>query len=606
MIDIIRLSDIGRLPALDAVKARRCRLVDLTGGLGRRNGAPGRGGMREIRLEGLTPEEKNTCRRDYINAIAELGASFSSPEWWANTASEKNEHTSDHFRNLCLFYSLVKTMKVIDDGIVYVVCNDAVAMQLGAWCAHVGIKITGVKKRRWFDQGVRTFKAVKAASGVVIRAIVRKLYLCAVASTYIRKRIDRTKDYYVIRSWIDKGALGQGVYAKDPYFGRLPGIVDQRGLNTLIVAGIFNNFTETVQGLKGAGTLIVPEEYFLSLSDIVRALFYFRFKRMRLQRPVMFSGVDASVIYEAEIEKGYLDASYTKNLLRYFIAARLARSIRFGLYIQTYENYAWEKMMILGIRKNRPQARILGFQHAFVSENSFKYFPGVMERDIAPLPHGIITMGRVTKDILQRSGNYPPGVLTEGCALRQEYLARVKTFKRRRFGRVVVPLTMVARESALILDFLCSSGLAASGIKVVIRCHPVAPLETFQRLIALEIPDNFVFDNARSVEDELRQSDMVLYTWTTVAAEALRMGLPVIYLDVLSPMRVDPLFECNALKKSVSAPEGLVPAMEGFYNMTDDAFNAEQTEAQRYLKDYFYPVTLENLAPFFSKEQSQL
>ena len=95
---------------------------------------------------------------------------------------------------------------------------------------------------------------------------------------------------------------------------------------------------------------------------------------------------------------------------------------------------------------------------------------------------------------------------------------------------------------------------------------------------------------------------MVLYTWTTVAAEALRMGLPVIYLDVLSPMRVDPLFECEMLKKSVASPEDLLAAIEGFYNMTDEDFAAQQAGAQGYLKDYFYPVTQENLAPFFSRQ----
>lgn len=602
MIEIIRLSDIGGLPVIDAPTARQRSFIDLAGGLGRCKGAPVAGGIREIMFEGLTPDEKKICRQDYIDAIAGFGAEFSSPEWWANAASEKNEHTSEHFKNLCLFYSLVKLLKSVDDKVVYVACNDAVALQLGAWCAAAGIKITGVRKMRWFGRGVRAFKAVKAAWGVVIRAVVRKLYLCVVAGAHIRKTLDLTKDYYVIRSWIDKGALRQGgVYAKDPYFGRLPEIAAQKGFNTLIVAGILNNFTETVRGLKGAGGFIVPEEYFLSLLDVVRALFGIRLEKTRLKRPVMFNGVDATAMYELEIEKGYLAASYMKNILRRFIAARLARSIRMGFYIQTYENYAWEKMMISGIRKNNSRVRILGFQHAFVSEDSFKYFPGAKERDIVPLPDKIITMGRVTKNILQRCGNYPAGVMTEGCALRQEYLAGVKTLKRRRVDRVVVPLTMVARESALTLDFLSSSGLAASGVKVVIRCHPAAPFETFQRLMAFETPGNFIFDNALSVEEELRQSDMVLYTWTTVAAEALRMGLPVIYLDVLSPMRVDPLFECEMLKKSVSLPEGLVQSMEGFYNMTDEEFNTQQAGAQSYLEDYFYPVTPENLAPFFSR-----
>ena len=93
---------------------------------------------------------------------------------------------------------------------------------------------------------------------------------------------------------------------------------------------------------------------------------------------------------------------------------------------------------------------------------------------------------------------------------------------------------------------------------------------------------------------------MVLYTWTTVAVEALRLGLPVIYLDVLNPMYVDPLFECNALKNSVKKPNELLSAINDFYNMDDKSFYMEQQVAQEYLREYFYPVTEENLVPFLA------
>jgi hypothetical protein len=69
------------------------------------------------------------------------------------------------------------------------------------------------------------------------------------------------------------------------------------------------------------------------------------------------------------------------------------------------------------------------------------------------------------------------------------------------------------------------------------------------------------------------------------------MGLPVIYMDVLRPMYVDPLFECTALKRSISEPEKLRSVMDNIYRMDDETFYQEQEEAQEYLKEYFYPVT---------------
>ena len=209
-------------------------------------------------------------------------------------------------------------------------------------------------------------------------------------------------------------------------------------------------------------------------------------------------------------------------------------------------------------------------------------------------------MGQITKDIMEKYGHYRPGILQVGCALRQEYLGSIKSLKRKRFDRVVVPLTMVGYESALIMKFLYASGLADTDIKVIIRCHPAGPFESFKKYIHFNIPDNFIVSNEKSVQEELSATDMVLYTWTTVAVEAMKMGLPVIYLDFLNPMYVDPLFECSSFKRTVRRTAELLSAMKEFYDMSDSEFYHEQEMAQKYLIRDFYPVTEENLIPFMS------
>ncbi|BCB96310.1 hypothetical protein JZK55_12320 [Dissulfurispira thermophila] len=216
------------------------------------------------------------------------------------------------------------------------------------------------------------------------------------------------------------------------------------------------------------------------------------------------------------------------------------------------------------------------------------------------IDHSYLGMGRRTKEIMEKYGNYSPEMLKIGCALRQEYLNDFKLLKRKRFNKIIVPLTMVSNESVLVLKFLYESGLGQTETKVIIRCHPAAPFKSFKNHINFQLPDNFIISNEKSVYEELSTTDIVLYTWTTVAVEALRLGLPIIYLDVLNPMYVDPLFECNALKNSVKKPKELLSAINDFYNMDDKSFYMEQQVAQEYLKEYFYPVTEENLTPFLT------
>jgi len=216
-----------------------------------------------------------------------------------------------------------------------------------------------------------------------------------------------------------------------------------------------------------------------------------------------------------------------------------------------------------------------------------------------PLPDKIVSIGAATERVLTQYGNYPSGLIEAGCALRQEYLGNMNTLKRRRRNRVLVPLTMVKRESVKIMNFLYDAGLPETDIEVVVRCHPAAPFGTFANEMDFVLPENFTVSVKREAADELLESDVVLYTWTTVAVEALKLGIPIIYMDILRPMYVDPLFESNSHKRIVKCSDEIIPAIESIYNMNDEHYYEEQRKAQDYLDEYFYPVNDRNISPFF-------
>lgn len=561
-------------------------------------------GLKEIKIEEMNDKERIQCEKEYINTIASLGFSFNSMEWWAKGISEKNEHVSYHYRNLCLFYSLVKTLKNYADTQmrIFIICNSEILEQLIVYCKKNQLDIVSLEKPIviLLQKLYKRFYAILKIRMYLLATLFKKMCITFILKARIRKEINNNDNYYVIRTWLDNRFLaGAGNY-HDAYFGRLPEYAVEHGHKVLIIAGIVNSYLKVIRNIKSTkDILIIPEEYFLKYGDLFRSFFSPHYPKLRISKNILFNYLDVKAICENEMIKDFYTVNYIKNIFRYLIAKRFAQTITFKTYIQTFENYAWEKMSICGIKEVKPTAKIYGFQHTYVTRNSFKYFPGKMEKDILPLPDRIITMGKVTKDIIGKYGCYNPNILSIGCALRQEYVCKLKPFKRRRFNKVVVPLTMVSSESVLIMECLYDSGLPKTEIQVVVRCHPSANIESFKKKIDFEIPSNFIISNEKSLKEELSDTDMVLYTWSTVAVEALKMGLPVIYLDILSPMYVDPLFECNGLKKSVRKVEGLITAIESFHNMDDDVFYKEQELSQRYLEDFFYPVNNKNLRPFF-------
>ena len=605
MIEIIYSSSIKEILKFDMRGKANCSFINVNNEMKEYSEILINKGVKEIKLEQISDDEIKLCEKEYISNIAELSSCFSSLEWWANPVSEKNEHVSSHYKNLCLYYSLIKTLEKHMDTIscIFVVCSDEISEQLRAYCNKNNITIVPVRPAiiLWLNKMFKELYLLLRAIFFLLKVAIRKLRIPRALRLRIKRAIDIGKDYYVIRTWLDDRFLKTNGLYSDAYFGRLPAYVVDRGYKLLMLAGIINNYTKVVKKIEDNGdVMIAPEEYFFRYADFFRLLSFLFSGRKRLGQEVLFNGLDVTVLYEREMANGCFSVVDMTNMFRYFVARGFAEAVSFRIYIQTYENYAWEKMAILGIREVKPQGKILGFQHAFISRNSFKYFPGEKERDIIPLPDKIITMGKRTKKIMEKYGNYSQEMLKIGCALRQEYLNDFNLLKRKRFDKIVVPLTMVSNESVLVLKFLYESGLGNTKMKVIIRCHPAAPFKSFKNHINFQLPDNFIISNEESVNEELSTTDIVLYTWTTVAVEALRLGLPIIYLDVLNPMYVDPLFECNALKNSVKKPKELLSAINDFYNMDDKSFYMEQQVAQEYLKEYFYPVTEENLAPFLT------
>ncbi len=556
-----------------------------------------------ISLQELTDEERLTCEKEYINSIAGLSMVYNSVEWWANPLSEKNEHVSKHYQNLVLFYRLDRTMSRLCTGNITltIICGEDLAKQLASYCIKSNMEFETLDNRvtGCMRTGYGKMYAFMARIYFISNTIMRKMLIPRSMKKRLKQELPANQ-YYVIRSWVDNRFNEQGDGSFLPFFGNLAEYVTKQGYTLLLLAGIIGNYRNLVAKCTYFKRyLVLPEEYFVHFSDILRLLPSLYLKRLHLNSKVLFNGLDVSILFEEELNKGFLNAEYLKNLLRFFMAKRFAASVTFNHYIQTFENYAWEKMMLLGIRNTGTHGVLLGFQHAFTSRNSFKYFPGALERDILPLPDRIVSRGKITKDIMEKYGTYAPGKITIGCALRQEYLHDVPPFSRRRYNTILVPLTMVHSESALILKFLFDSGLSGSDIKVIIRCHPSAPFKSFRKHIHFGLPDNFIIRNDKSVHAELSTTDMVLYTWTTVATEAVKMGIPVIYLDILSPLHVDPLFECASFKRSTGNADELMRRIQDFYTMNDENYYREQASAQEYLLKDFYPVTQEHLAPFF-------
>ena len=250
------------------------------------------------------------------------------------------------------------------------------------------------------------------------------------------------------------------------------------------------------------------------------------------------------------------------------------------------------------MRECQPTAKVVGFQHAFVSKNSFKYLLGKDEKSVAPLPDRIVTMGSRTRDIMQRLGDYPIGIFKQGCALRQEYLCRLSVLTRKIDGAIFVPLSIAVEDTVKVLRFLLVTGLDRDSRRVYLRFHPATPVDRVLARLASPLPENFLISECPPVNEELSRASVVLYTWTTICAEAVRLGRPAIYLDVNYPYEMDPLFESDDLKSVCRDPRELRARIDEWIEMDEGEFQERVARSQRYLDEYFAAINENGLNAF--------
>jgi spore coat polysaccharide biosynthesis predicted glycosyltransferase SpsG len=219
----------------------------------------------------------------------------------------------------------------------------------------------------------------------------------------------------------------------------------------------------------------------------------------------------------------------------------------------------------------------------------------------APLPDRIITCGKIPAEILHKDGNFPHELLHEGCALRYEYLFNSKLLKRKNTKTILMAFPIGLNESIDLLRFLVKAFRATPEYRVKLKPHPSLSMNRVLTEGKIELPENFDIVKDKNMLDLFNETDVLLYSETTVCIEALMVGIPVVYIDIDSYYNKDRLFKCKHFKWIAKTENELLKVIKEIYEMDNKSFKMEQGLAREYIKNYFLPVDEKCLNSFFMK-----
>ena len=558
----------------------------------------------ELSRPQLFRERRGDYWKRYIQFLGWLNTKNDSPDWWAMTFTAKSPVATPIGLNIFNFLIIVELMGKESSTLLVIAESPELISQTKNWARRSGVKFVSLIKS---PSRLRRFLKLRTPSGI-IRASFRTCVFWFLTRS-LRWHADSRSDsingdgHLVITSLTHPQSFSSSSSYRDSYFGPLIDHVASSHHRALILGLMEGRPFDQVRTLKSldCAVPIIPVESCVTLKDIIVCTTRAIIRSVRGLKPreaLELDGVDVSYLVNSTVKEGSRSGDFFLNLLMYYCGRSLGKSILVTRCLYPYENRAWEKMFIQGVRSSSPQAQIVGYQHASVAHIQANFFLGSEEADVVPLPDSILTTGNIIQDWLESEGNYPAGIFTTACALRQSQSSKNSpTARRGETKRILVALSSSLAEQINTVVFVEKAFQSTDEYELRVRPHPTFLIESVIREAPLTQKD-FFNPSPGSLQDDLEWADVVLYTASTVGLESVSLGVPVVHLDLGEFLDTDPMFGWHEFKWSANEPSQVIELLQKIASLPELEYQDRQKKGKEYAATYLKPVTEDALQLF--------
>jgi hypothetical protein len=336
-------------------------------------------------------------------------------------------------------------------------------------------------------------------------------------------------------------------------------------------------------------------EELLNPLDIILSVYNVTTRYPKMKKIPRFMNLDITPIVYEELEKERINPHVFHIYLFYIVGIKIARKFEVSSFIYSFENLTWEKMFCLAFRKFSPSTAIIGYAHSTISKMETFYSVSTYERDFLPLPDTIVVNGLRAQEALINSGFDRHQIIIGGA---YRYHSMNITSPPNPNNKSVKNILIIPTDDFNSTLELVTKTIHAFGnkkeIKCIIKHHPTLPRKKISSYMS-QIPDNFIVSE-KSIDQLLLCVDLVVYTGSTVAIEAVARGIPI--LHVRSDLTIDrDIFDESDCIASVSQPEEMYLA---FLTILKEGIGS-QKKGNNFVREFFAPVDDSKLNVFLGK-----
>jgi len=495
-------------------------------------------------------------RADYIEYLGRLASGLDPLFWWLTSISEKNPNNSRFFLYSCYVNLVIEEIQLDPCDMIILCETQGLARTIEK---NIADRPDIVLKCQGFSR-----KAILNSAGNTIIGIAKKIHLIvSMTSRILLSRIlSLARPGNTLRgtgamifSWADARSFASLSYT-DIYCGALGNQLRKRGERVTYLVSILPTFP-FLEGLvslwKFRREVLLAEEFLHPWDPLLAWFRVWRNRQEPKEIPPM-AGIDVSGIVEEELLKERFSVARERAFLFFLIGRNLAGYSDFSIFIHPFENHAWEKMFAISLKRYSPSVKVIGYLHSIAMPMYTCESMSSWEREHGPHPDLILVNGPGAKATLIESGFDANAIHVGGSfrefSIRPDRIASGKKIK----DRILLPLAADLNEALELVYLTLEAVSEMPWISVMIKAHPIIkPGELRRSLPTLPLSIRLC---GESTQDLLADTDLVLYTSSTVAVEAFAMGIPVIHVG--SNLNIDRnIFEGLAWVPSASKARDL-------------------------------------------------
>ena len=545
-------------------------------------------------------------RRPYLDAIGALSQRNASPLWWATHLAAKHPYPS-LFTRLC---ALAVADELLEDGTLVVCSTPALAAEVAGIAAARGLAVERVTPPAWRRRAGAAAFAAAWTAGRGFARVAPQPARSAVGRLHPTARfaLDRTPghrrrtlralghvpepfsgaDTALLATWIDERSFTPDGY-RDPHFGPLAERLEEAGLRVALLPRVLGgaDFAACAERLLASGRRLVFPDAWLTEADWLRCE-----RAAARYRPDIPADLAAGGVPLARLAAEYLEEhrrACADALSYHVLVRRLAEAgARPARVVLPWEGHAWEHALTDAVHRRLPGSVVVGYDNLNFSRLALSLYPAADELELRPLPDRVVTNGPAFARVLAAEG-FPADRIRTGCALRHDGFARSPNADRAASGdRALVAGSIDVPQTVELVEV----ALAAFGDRAVVKLHPACDAAAIRAACPSARYDD------RPLGEQLAEAALLLYTYSSVAYDALAARVPPVFVRSETYLDLDQLEPFPGVGWSARGPQELRAAAQEIAALDADARAAWERRAAQALDDALAPCGADAVAAF--------